>query len=221
MRRKETRKSDFKEFGFWAHKQLRNRKKHVRLWNRSILMSELGVKPNYDFGSGWAGNRRKNQTSTNSASELPNPLEMVKKTCKALDLSILMFELGVIRKLWFWAEMSRKQTRKNLTWSYSASEITNPLEMVKKLVRLLNRSITMYELGHRPKWRFWANLSRKRTRKIGLQRILLLSLRTLRNGKNKHFRLLNRSILMSKVGVRPKLRVWDKMSKKQTRKNWT
>ena len=30
---------------------------------------------------------------------------------------------------------------------------------------------------------------------------------------------MNRSILMSELGVRPKLRFWDKMSRKQTQKN--
>ena len=30
----------------------------------------------------------------------------------------------------------------------------------------------------------------------------------LENGKKKKFRLLNRSILMSELGVRPKLRIW-------------
>ena len=32
------------------------------------------------------------------------------------------------------------------------------------------------------------------------------------------FRLLNRSILMSELGVRPKLRFWAQMSSKQTQK---
>ena len=35
---------------------------------------------------------------------------------------------------------------------------------------------------------------------------------------NKHVRLWNRLITMSEIGVRSKLRCWDKMSMKQTRK---
>ena len=42
-----------------------------------------------------------------------------------------MFELGVRPKLRFWAKMSRKQTPKTGSRN-SASELTNPLEMVKK-----------------------------------------------------------------------------------------
>ena len=54
-------------------------KEHVKLWNRSILMSELGVWPDEHETDA------KNRTSTNSASELTNPLEMVKDTCQALE----------------------------------------------------------------------------------------------------------------------------------------
>ena len=52
----------------------------------------------------------KNQTSTNSASELTNPLEMAKKTIQAFDS--LNSELGVWPKLRFWAQMSSKETQK-------------------------------------------------------------------------------------------------------------
>ena len=57
---------------------------------------------------------------------------------------------------------------KNRTLTNSASELTNPLEMVKKHFRLLNRSIQMSELGFRPKLRVWAKMSTKQTQKIGL-----------------------------------------------------
>ena len=54
----------------------------------------------------------KNQTSTNSTSELTNPLQMVKNQFMLLNLSILMFELGIRPKLPFCAQMSSKQTQK-------------------------------------------------------------------------------------------------------------
>ena len=57
----------------------------------------------------------------------------------------------------------------NRTSTNSASELMNPLEMVKKQFKLLNRSILMSELGDRPKLRFWAKMSKKRTRKLGHQ----------------------------------------------------
>ena len=50
----------------------------------------------------------------------------------------------------------------------SASDHTNPLEIVKNHFRLLNRSIQMFELGVRPNLRFWAKMRRKKPRKIGL-----------------------------------------------------
>ena len=52
----------------------------------------------------------KNRTSTNSDSELTNPLEMVKNQFRLLNLSILMSEQGLRPKLRFWAHMSSKQT---------------------------------------------------------------------------------------------------------------
>ena len=59
-------------------------KKNVRIRNRSILLSEeLG--PNYDFGPRWARNRREKSDFNDSASELTITLEMVKKTCQALE----------------------------------------------------------------------------------------------------------------------------------------
>ena len=58
----------------------------------------------------------------NSASELTNPLEMVKKTCQALE-SLNSDEHETYAKNW---------TSRN-----SASELTNPLEMVKKTCQAL------------------------------------------------------------------------------------
>ena len=54
----------------------------------------------------------KNWPSTNSASKLMNPLEIVKNQFRLLNRSILMFELGVRPKLQFWVQMSSKQTQK-------------------------------------------------------------------------------------------------------------
>ena len=58
---------------------------------------------------------------------------------------------------------------KNCTSTNSASELTNPLEMVKRHFKLLNRIILMSELGLRPKLRFSAKMSKKLTQKLGLQ----------------------------------------------------
>ena len=67
---------------------------------------------------------------------------------------------------------------KNRTLANSDYELRNPLEMVKNKFRLLNRSILMSELGVRPKLRFWAQMSKKQTRKIEVRPIQLLSSQT-------------------------------------------
>ena len=72
---------------------------------------------------------------------------------------------------------------KNWTSTNSASELTNPLEMVKKRVRIWNSSILMSEIGVMSKLRYLAKINMKHTRKIGLQRIQLLPHEPLRNGK--------------------------------------
>ena len=54
---------------------------------------------------------------------------------------------------------------KNRTSMNSTSELTNPLEMVKKKhVRLWNRSILMSGIGVSSKLRCWAKMSMKQTR---------------------------------------------------------
>ena len=75
----------------------------------------------------------KNPPLTTSASELTNPLEMVKKHLRLLNRSVLMSELGFRPKLRFWPKMSTKHTQKNRTLTNLAYDFTNPLEMVKKI----------------------------------------------------------------------------------------
>ena len=116
-------------------------------------MPELGVRPKLRF---WAKMSTKNRTSKNSASELTNPLEMVKKHVRLRNRSILVSKLGVKQKVTILGLDEHETNAKNRTSRNSASELTNPLEMVKKHVRLWYRSILMFELGVRPKLRFWA-----------------------------------------------------------------
>ena len=59
-------------------------KKKIQAFESLILMSELGVRPKLRFlGLDEQETDAKNRTSRNSASELTNPLEMIKKTCQA------------------------------------------------------------------------------------------------------------------------------------------
>ena len=83
------------------------------LLNREVLMSELGFRPKLLFLAKMRNETNaKNQTLTNSASELMNYLEMVKTHFMLLNRSVLMSELGFMPKLRFWAKMSTKQTPK-------------------------------------------------------------------------------------------------------------
>ena len=97
----------------------------------------------------------KNRTLTNSTSELTNPLENVKKTCHSLE------SLNYDVRAWIYAQITilvpyeHKKDAQSRTLTNSASELTNPLEMVKKHASLWNRSIMMFELGFTPKLRFW------------------------------------------------------------------
>ena len=54
----------------------------------------------------------KTRTLKNSASELMNPLEMVKKTLQAFESISSDAELGFMPKLRFWAKMRTKPTQK-------------------------------------------------------------------------------------------------------------
>ena len=98
----------------------------------------------------------KNRTSRNSAYELTNPLRMVKKHVRLSNRSIMMSELGARPKLQFLGLDEHETDAKNWTSSNSTSKLTNPLEMVKKHVRLRNCSILVSELRGKPKLRFCA-----------------------------------------------------------------
>ena len=131
---------------------------------------------------------------------------------------ILLSELGVRPKLRFWAKMSSKQTQKNRTSTNLAFQLKNPIEMVKKHVRLWNRSILISEIGVSSKLQCWEHLSSKQTQKNMSARNSASELTNRLEMVEKHVRLWNRLILMSEIVVRPKLRCWAKMSMKQTRK---
>ena len=97
----------------------------------------------------------KNRTSTNSASELTNPLKMVKKTCHALESLNSDVRARSQAQITILGLHEHETDVKNRTSRNSASELTNPLEIVKKYVRLWNRSILMSELAVRPKLLLW------------------------------------------------------------------
>ena len=98
----------------------------------------------------------KNRTSRNSASELTNPIEMVKKTCQDLESLNYNVRARSSAQITILGLDELESVAKNQTSRNSASVLTNPLEMVKKYVTLRNCSILMSELGVWPKLRFWA-----------------------------------------------------------------
>ena len=79
----------------------------------------------------------KNRTSRNSASELTNPLEMVKKTCQALDSLNYDVRARSYTQITILGLDVHEINAKNRTSRNSASELMNPLEMVKKTCRAL------------------------------------------------------------------------------------
>ena len=142
-------------------------------------MSELEVRPKLRF---WAKMSMKqtleNWTSKNSASDLTNPLEMVKKIGHALELLNSDVRARSLAQNTILGQDEHETDTENRTSTNSVSELPNPLEMVKKHVRLWNCSILMSELEVMPKIQFWAKMSMKQTRKIGHQEIQFLTSQT-------------------------------------------
>ena len=99
---------------------------------------------------------RKIELQKISASELTNPLRNGKKTCLALESLNSNVQARSYAQITILGLDEHEIYAKNRTSKNSASELTNPLEMVKKHVWLWNRSILMSKLGVTPKSRFWA-----------------------------------------------------------------
>ena len=74
----------------------------------------------------------KNRTSTNSASELTNPLKMVKKVIQAFELLNSDVRARNQLKMTILGQDEHETDTKNQTSTKSASELTNTLEMFKK-----------------------------------------------------------------------------------------
>ena len=110
----------------------------------------------------------KNRTLTNSTSELTNVLEMVKKTCQSLESLNYDVRARSYAQITILVPDEHEKDAKNWTLTNSDSELTNPLEMVKKHASLWNSSFLMFELGFTPKLRFCFQMNMKQTRKIGL-----------------------------------------------------
>ena len=79
----------------------------------------------------------KNRTSRNSASQLTNPLEMEKKTCQALESLNYNVRATSQAQIAILGLNEHETGMKNLTSRNSASELTNPFEMVKKICQAL------------------------------------------------------------------------------------
>ena len=73
-----------------------------------------------------------NRTSTNSASDLTNPLELVKKTCQALELLNSDVQASSQAQITILGQDKHETDTENRTSTNSASDLTNPLEMAKK-----------------------------------------------------------------------------------------
>ena len=74
----------------------------------------------------------KNRTLTNLASELTNPLEMVKKTCQSLELLNSDFRARIKAQITILVPDEHETDAQNRTFTNSAYDKTNPFEMIKK-----------------------------------------------------------------------------------------
>ena len=74
----------------------------------------------------------KNRTSMNSASNLTNPLEMVRNTCQALESLNSNVRARSLAKITILGLNEHETEAKNRTSTNSASMLTNPLGMEKK-----------------------------------------------------------------------------------------
>ena len=102
-----------------------------------------------------------NRTSTNSVSDLTNPLQMIKKTCQVFELLNSDVRARSQAQITILGQDENETDTENRTSTNSASDLTNPLQMVKKTCELWNCSILMSELKVRPKLRFWSKKSMK------------------------------------------------------------
>ena len=80
----------------------------------------------------------KNRTLMNSAFELTNPLEMVKKTFQDIDSINSDVRARIYAKITILGQDEHKTDAKNRTLMNSAFELTNPLEMVKKTFQAID-----------------------------------------------------------------------------------
>ena len=77
----------------------------------------------------------KNRTSTTSASELTNPLEMVKKTIQAFESLSSNIRARSQAQITILGQNEEETEAKNRTSTNLASHLTNPLVMVKKKIQ--------------------------------------------------------------------------------------
>ena len=101
-------------------------KKHVRLWNRSILMSEIGVRPKLRC---WAKMRRK-QTRKIGLNELLRN-DKKKKTIQAFESLNSDGRATIEAQLTISGQDQQETDAKNRTSTNLASQLTNPLELKK------------------------------------------------------------------------------------------
>ena len=101
-------------------------------------MSELQVRPKITIlGQDEHETDTENRTSTNSTSDLTNPLEMVKKTCQALEFLNSDVRARSQAQITILGQDEHETDTENQTSTNSASDLTKPLEMVKKTYQAL------------------------------------------------------------------------------------
>ena len=157
-------------------------KKNVWLWNRSIMMSELDVRPILRC---WAKIRTQTRKIGLQGIQLMSsiPFRNGKKTCHGLEsLNSDVRDRSYV-EITILGQNEHETDTKNRSSTNSAYELTNPLKMVKNQFRLLNSSILMSELRFRPTYYFGPRSTRNGREKSNFNEFSFSAHEPLRNGK--------------------------------------
>ena len=120
----------------------------------------------------------KNRNSTNSAFELTNPLDMVKKTCQALESLNSDFRDRSQLEITMLGQDEHEIDTKNRTSTNSTSELTKPLKMLKKSIQAIQSLNSDVQDRSQLEITMLGHVEHETDTKIEIQRIQLLSSRT-------------------------------------------
>ena len=136
MSMKQTRKTDFNELSFWAHEPLRNGKKNMsgfgiaQFWCPRL---ELGW--NYDVRPRCAWNRHEESDFNEFSFWAHKPLRNGTKTIQAFESLNSNVQARSRAQITILSQDEQETDAKNRTSTNLASQLTNPLALVKDTLK--------------------------------------------------------------------------------------